>query len=117
MGVGGVACPKCMGAGGQLVDWVIVGGESGHGARPMRPDWLRALRDQCAGAGVPMLFKQWGEWVDEFNPAWSAGQQQSDVFVDMIEGGRDYRGMYMGRAGKKNAGRLLDGVEHNGYPR
>jgi protein gp37 len=42
--------------------WAIVGGESGPGARPMHPDWARGLRDQCVGAGVPFLFKQWGEW-------------------------------------------------------
>lgn len=42
--------------------WVIAGGESGHGARPMHPDWACSLRDQCAAAGVPFLFKQWGEW-------------------------------------------------------
>jgi protein gp37 len=40
--------------------WVIVGGESGHGARPMHPDWARGLRDQSTAAGVPFLFKQWG---------------------------------------------------------
>ena len=45
------------------IDWVIVGGESGHGARPMHPDWARSLRDQCAVAGVPFLFKQWGSWT------------------------------------------------------
>ena len=44
------------------LDWVIVGGESGPGARPMHPDWARSLRDQCEAAGVPFLFKQWGEW-------------------------------------------------------
>ena len=42
------------------VDWVIVGGESGKGARPMHPDWARALRDQCHAAGVAFFFKQWG---------------------------------------------------------
>lgn len=47
---------------GNAVDWVIVGGESGPGARPMHPDWARGLRDQCEAAGVPFLFKQWGEW-------------------------------------------------------
>jgi len=47
---------------GNKVDWVIVGGESGPGARPMHPDWVRSLRDQCGAAGVPFLFKQWGEW-------------------------------------------------------
>jgi hypothetical protein len=45
------------------VDWVIVGGESGHGARPMHPGWPRSLRDQCAAAGVQFLFKQHGEWT------------------------------------------------------
>lgn len=44
------------------IDWVIVGGESGPNARPMHPDWARSLRDQCEAAGVPFLFKQWGEW-------------------------------------------------------
>lgn len=43
--------------------WVVAGGESGSGARPMHPDWVRSLRDQCAEAGVPFLFKQWGEWL------------------------------------------------------
>ncbi|SKO36807.1 bacteriophage protein gp37 [Mycobacteroides abscessus subsp. bolletii] len=47
------------------LDWVIVGGESGPSARPMHPDWARSLRDQCIGAGVPFLFKQWGDWVPE----------------------------------------------------
>jgi len=46
------------------VHWVICGGESGPGARPMHPDWARSLRDQCEAAGVPFLFKQWGEWAD-----------------------------------------------------
>jgi protein gp37 len=46
----------------QVLDWVIVGGESGAGARPMHPDWARSLRDQCKAAGVPFFFKQWGEY-------------------------------------------------------
>ncbi|MCX5495769.1 phage Gp37/Gp68 family protein [Kaistia dalseonensis] len=46
-----------------FIDWVIVGGESGREARPMHPDWVRSLRDQCAAAGVPFFFKQWGEWA------------------------------------------------------
>jgi protein gp37 len=43
------------------IDWVIVGGESGTHARPMHPDWVRSLRDQCNEAGVAFHFKQWGE--------------------------------------------------------
>ena len=42
------------------VDWVIAGGESGPGARPLDPDWARAIRDKCARSGVPFFFKQWG---------------------------------------------------------
>lgn len=42
------------------IHWVILGGESGHGARPMHKEWVISLRDQCAQAGVPFFFKQWG---------------------------------------------------------
>jgi protein gp37 len=80
------------------IDWVIAGGESGPDARPMHPDWARSLRDQCAAAGVAFHFKQWGE------RAWS----------ERIEGDPSTLTAY--RAGKKAAGRLLDGVEHNGMP-
>src|SRR5690606_37330544 len=45
------------------LDWIIVGGESGPGARPMHPAWARSIRDQCASAGVPFFFKQWGSWA------------------------------------------------------
>ena len=74
------------------IDWVIVGGESGPGARPIHPDWARSIRDQCAAAGVPFLFKQWGEWLPG----------QNDLPAE--------------RVGKKAAGRLLDGRTHDGFP-
>ena len=48
------------------IHWVITGGESGHGARPSHPDWIRSIRDQCAEAGVPFFFKQWGEWASGY---------------------------------------------------
>jgi protein gp37 len=48
--------------------WCIVGGESGEEARPMSPDWVRRLRDQCTEAGVPFHFKQWGEWAPSDKP-------------------------------------------------
>lgn len=75
--------------------WVIVGGESGRHARPMHPDWARALRDQCVGARVPFFFKQWGE----FAPV------------------GDGRGGNVARVGKATAGRLLDGREWSEVPR
>jgi protein gp37 len=70
------------------VQWVIVGGESGHYARPMRPEWARDLRDQCVDAGVPFFFKQWG--------------------VHDADGNK--------RRTKKEAGRVLDGRTWNGMP-
>lgn len=50
------------------IDWVIVGGESGPGARPMHPDWVRDIRDRCVAAGVPFFFKQWGAYGVEGPP-------------------------------------------------
>lgn len=113
---------------GALIDWVVVGGESGPKARPMHPDWARILRDQCATAGVPFLFKQWGEWApgencgpsakteetaDWFAGKWSLGtmtpKQSEECHID------DEPLLY--RCGKKRAGRLLDGVQHDGYPK
>lgn len=45
------------------LDWVVAGGESGSGARPLHPDWVRSIGEQCTAAGVPWLFKQWGDWL------------------------------------------------------
>ena len=50
----------------QEIDWVIVGGESGPGAREMKADWVTSIRDQCLNSGVPFFFKQWGK--SRFNP-------------------------------------------------
>lgn len=96
------------------IDWVIVGGESGHGARPMSPDWARSLRDQCAEAGVPYLFKQWGEYAPTGYMVIGA-RQKGCVFVgDPIdELGHRWE---MRRVGKKKAGRELDGRTHDAFP-
>lgn len=113
-------------------DWVIVGGESGPVARPMHPAWVRSVRDQCAAAGVPFFFKQWGSWgratprhsgepgtfaianappYSDFWPAMmttiSSYPRQFDLF-----GGATVREF----VGKKRAGRMLDGREHNDMP-
>jgi protein gp37 len=76
------------------IDWVIAGGESGHFARPMKPTWARGVRNQCARAtsdkwpqGVPFFFKQWGQ--------------------------HDEHGLKMSKA---EAGRLLDGQQHDDMP-
>jgi protein gp37 len=69
------------------IDWVIVGGESGHRARPMRADWARSIRDQCCAARVPFFFKQWGAHTED--------------------------GV---RVGKHRSGRLLDGEVWDDLP-
>ncbi len=107
------------------LDWVIVGGESGPGARPMHPNWARSLRDQCQAADVPFLFKQWGEWVDADNgPEDDAAYEGRPDCWAHIEGGHhdgamgvDFLNTYpMYRVGKKAAGRLLDGRTWDGFP-
>lgn len=100
------------------LNWVVVGGESGPRARPMHPQWARDLRDQCAAAGVPFLFKQWGEWFpSSFGQGGSQfGAWRGDVF--MPRWGDIYtKDNNMVRAGKRAFGaRLLDGVQHDAYP-
>ena len=99
--------PKTWGYGykpvGDLISGVILGGESGPGARPMHPDWARGVRYQCEAAGVPFMFKQWGAWA----PAPNAGIIRYKEEVVTV-GDADMR-----RLGAKRAGRLLDGREHN----
>ncbi|HEV2322006.1 MAG TPA: phage Gp37/Gp68 family protein [Gammaproteobacteria bacterium] len=114
-------------AGGAAVDWVIVGGESGPGARPMHPDWARSLRDQCQAAGVPFFFKQWGEWAPkprrENLPGKPTMYCTGDALLTRegkIESYESCGGIgnhaVMERAGKKAAGALLDGREWKQYP-
>ena len=99
------------------IDWVVVGGESGPKARPMHPAWARSLRDQCAASGVPFLFKQFGEWIDDDNidRANLRAPQIADPNEFFSE--HDWKdGLSSWRVGKKLAGRLLDGALHDGYP-
>lgn len=101
------------------LDWVVVGGESGLHARPMHPDWVRGVRDYCAQAKVPFLFKQYGEWAPAMGdlywrpldggpqfPVWASGTT-THAFGD---------GYGAVRIGKAKAGRLLDGCVHDSYP-
>ncbi len=84
------------------VDLVVVGGESGPGARPMHPDWVLQVRDQCAAASVPFMFKQWGEWA----PNCLCLTKKPCPTIDRPKPGLPG---CMFRCGKKAAGRLLDG--------
>ncbi|NSY21926.1 phage Gp37/Gp68 family protein [Agrobacterium vitis] len=98
------------------LDWVVAGGESGRNARPMHPDWARSLRDQCAAAGVPFLFKQWGQWAPlQANDGEWPTDRLGFCRINM-DGKRSDDGWPMQKITKKAAGRLLDSVEHNGFP-
>ena len=86
------------------IDWVIVGGESGPGARPLHPDWATDIRDRCIKAGVPFFFKQWGEWLpirDRIDLDLPTAPRTWCKVGDLPGG--------MVRVGKKIAGRTLDG--------
>lgn len=102
-----------------VIDWVIVGGESGPGSRPMHLDWARSLRDQCQAAGVPFFFKQWGEWLptirdgDTVKLVFEIGAPHGPIqpaFLDWPDGAGS------ARVGKKAAGRRLDGRTHDEFP-
>lgn len=98
------------------IDLVIVGGESGPGARPMHPDWARSLRDQCQAAGVAFHFKQWGEWAPsapeeaQGNPrsGWRclAGHPHVPKAAELYP---EAGAAFIAHFGKKRAGRQLDG--------
>ncbi|MEU7403844.1 phage Gp37/Gp68 family protein [Streptomyces sp. NPDC044948] len=128
------------------LDWVIAGGESGPGARPMHPDWARQLRDACDVAGVPFFFKQWGEYLSarvEDDPDFAGGRafdsplggRRSPTLRErgssfrpgadrLMRPGDRTRAAWMldtdtvaVRVGKSAAGRVLDGRTHNAFPR
>lgn len=130
---------------GPQIHWVIAGGESGPGARPMHPDWARSLRDQCVAAGVPFFFKQWGEyapWVtderfthygaEKHALTWVArdGSSGECWIVDGDMGWSNWTGHpparpddpdtadveIMSKVGKGKAGRVLDGRTWDQFP-
>jgi protein gp37 len=109
------------------ISLIIVGGESGPGARPMHPDWVRNVRDQCEAARVPLFFKQQGEW--QFGSSLKASRNRillndgtllkpdaEDATCEQRNNWRRYQPTMVARVGKRATGRLLDGVEHNGMP-
>jgi protein gp37 len=122
------------------IHWIIAGGESGPKARPVHPDWIRSLRDQCAGAGVPFLFKQWGEFrefddgdgelktvdadeLSDYAKACIAAAQNPHyilrdgrVFRDVDEIPYELAARMVERVGKKIAGNTLDGRQHLEWP-
>jgi protein gp37 len=116
------------------LDWIVVGGESGPKARPIHPDWVRSVRDQCQAAGVPFFFKQWGEWMPTINiprpPRGSFVLLDNESCVDSDgrihetpdEAYFDCKAMpeawfQITKIGKKAAGRLLDGRTWDEMPK
>jgi len=107
------------------IHWVVVGGESGSGARPMHPDWARNIRGQCQAAGVPMLFKQWGAWAPRGKRVDAHGNaitRDKPITLDsQFPEGKNWiaychDGTVLMQVGKKKAGRLLDGQAWDQYP-
>lgn len=126
------------------LDQVIVGGESGPGARTMHPEWPRDLRDQCVEAGVAFFFKQWGEWLHKSYLDYLPGIGHSEIDLEHGDYSFDIEGslcrlrspkkgsgpalageLYLTkldcvdgyyRVGKKKAGRVLDGRTWDEYP-
>lgn len=126
-------CANCYAERFALINWVICGGETGPGARPMHPDWVRGLRDQCQSAGVPFFFKSWGEWLpcsqcdddDPYIERLSRSTPYREIGDDGITDTDAGEGVICRngvsteqtfRVGKRRTGRLLDGVEHNEFP-
>lgn len=115
-------CPICSSEDPSLLDWVICGGETGPGARPVHPDWVRSLRDQCQDAGVPFFFKSWGEWFPremwEYNPYLVLPDDEfayrNSKDTQVFEDGPDMYPVH--RVGKKKAGRILDGCVWDEMP-
>lgn len=121
--------------GWDFLDWLICGGESGPRARPMHPAWARTARDYCLDHNIPFLFKQWGEWLPgEFGQIPDLNFQDGTGMdinalpdfddpkikkkwndgLSLVADGLEH--CIFRRVGKARAGRLLDGVEHNGFP-
>lgn len=97
------------------IGWVVCGGESGKGARPTHPDWVRRIRDDCKEFGVAFYFKQWGTYAPidygEFGKelGWALAADKKGVIT--------LHDAQMVKLPKKKAGRLLDGVLHDEYPK
>jgi len=94
-------------------DWIIVGGESGVHARPMKPEWVRSIRDQCKAAGIPFFFKQWGNHIHKDQIQFlSMGEKATHILADSPENKDGFIFAY-----PKLTGNLLDGIKYEEYPR
>lgn len=99
------------------LDWVICGGETSPGARPMHPDWVRSIRDQSQAANVPFFFKQYGEWLPiyDWNHYTKKGDGPDNPRIVSVDD-QKYGSAFMARYGKKIAGDKLDGKQYHEFP-
>lgn len=98
------------------LDWIIVGGESGHGARPMQPAWVRRLRAQAIAAGIPFFFKQWGEFVPAYMKARGLVGENGECYSLFDAHDNFNADEFCVRVGKKEAGRSLEGRTWDEFP-
>jgi protein gp37 len=128
------------------IDWVIVGGETGPGAGPCHPEWVRLIRQRCLEAVVPFFFKGWGEWapafpqygtddiaVAEMDAEARLGREPRNTVCLEVDGSSlcgiehgkywctgqprpECRPWWLWRVGRKKAGRLLDGRTWDEFP-
>jgi protein gp37 len=101
--------------GNPLIHWVIAGGESGPGARPMCSSWVTALRDQCRDTGAAFLFKQWGEYVEV--SGYQPGDDGRVTFDSKRRPLLTVDGHQFVRMGKGDAGRMIAGLTYSEFPR
>ena len=94
----------------RCIDWIIGGGESGYHARPMHPEWLTTLRDQCIAAGIKFHFKQWGNWRP-------LPQNNAKGYVTRMVSLASGDPVTIANMGKKAAGRRLQGRTWDEFPR
>lgn len=97
------------------LDWIVMGGESGHKARPMNPEWVRKTRDDCKAANVRFFFKQWGEWIGTNCKAFEG------ELIEKVQSGKNYKmhdweNTQSWKVGRKLSGRVFDSKEYNEYP-
>ena len=104
------------------LDWVILGGESGPKARPMHPDWVRSVRDQCQETDVPFYFKQWGEWqeyyeYEHYDFDWTKEDRIQYLHYSEQEGILFKNKATMLKIGTRHTSHLLDSQEIREYPK
>ncbi len=97
---------------GSWLHWVIAGGETGYGSRPMHPSWIKSLKTQCMDEVIPFFFKGWGNWIPDSGYEDKSGETRV-VWNDQYP---HVGGQLMVRVSKKKAGFLIDGKEWSQFP-